>query len=207
MLYYAHQFREFMKRQKMSVEELRRDYRDTEGDPRLKGRRRAVAREMVFHQTMMSRLSSASVVVVNPTHVSVALYYVPGKTPLPRVVATGVDALALKIRAQAEREGVPVLEDPPLARTLFRDVALDEYIKEELIDSVAAVFRWARVVVGQRRDSFRLALAEAESDPSHRMNQPCEVRPVDLPAQARNVYVNDVVERSGAADVFPDLMR
>jgi flagellar biosynthesis protein FlhB len=93
-----------------------------------------------------TRLSSASVVVVNPTHVSVALQYSPGKTPLPRVVVKGLDAQALSIRTRAERHGVPVLEDPPLARKLFREVALDHYINEDLIDVVAAAFRWARQV-------------------------------------------------------------
>jgi flagellar biosynthesis protein FlhB len=86
------------------------------------------------------------VLVVNPTHVAVALQYTPGKTPLPRVVLKGLDAVALSMRAQAEQYGVPVLEDPPLARKLFREVATDHYINEDLIDIVAAAFRWARQV-------------------------------------------------------------
>jgi type III secretion protein U len=139
---FAHQFHEFMKKQKVSVDEIRREYRDREGDPQIKGRRRAIAREMAF----TNRLVSASVVVVNPTHVSVALHYAPGKTALPRVVVKGLDAMALRIRTQAERDGVPVLEDPPLARKLYREVALDHYINEGLIDVVAAAFRWARQV-------------------------------------------------------------
>jgi type III secretion protein U len=142
VLDYAHQFHEFMKRQKMTVEEVRRDFREREGDPLIKGRRRAIAREMA----LSTRLSSASIVVVNPTHVSVALQYTPGKTPLPRVVVKGLDDLALSIRTRAERHGVPVLEDPPLARKLYREVALDHYINEGLIDVVAAAFRWARQV-------------------------------------------------------------
>jgi type III secretion protein U len=206
VLDYAHQFYEFMKRQKMSIEELRRDYRETEGDPRIKRRRRAVAREMIFDQAM-SRLPSASVVVVNPTHVSVALYYAPGETPLPRVVAKGVDALALRIRTEAKRYGVPVLEDPPLARKLFREVALDHYINEGLIDAAAAVFRWVRLMDERRHDSVRLALPETESNATDRVNQLGEVWPVDLAAQSRNVHVDEVVQRGGAPDVFPDLMR
>lgn len=142
VLDYAHQFHEFMKRQKMTVEEVRREFREREGDPLIKGRRRAIARELA----LSTRVSAASVVVVNPTHVSVALQYLPGKTPLPRVVVKGLDAMALSIRAQAEQHGVPVLEDPPLARTLYREVALDHYINDDLIDMVAAAFRWARQV-------------------------------------------------------------
>ncbi|HEY6927419.1 MAG TPA: EscU/YscU/HrcU family type III secretion system export apparatus switch protein [Steroidobacteraceae bacterium] len=142
VLDYAHQFHEFMKRQKMTADEMRRDYREREGDPLIKGHRRALAREFALN----TRLVAASVVVMNPTHVAVALQYMPGKTPLPRVVLKGLDARALSIRAEAERHGVPVLEDPPLARKLFREVALDHYINEDLIDVVAAAFRWARQV-------------------------------------------------------------
>jgi type III secretion protein U len=142
---YAHQFYDFMKRHRMSLEELRREHREEEGNPQIRWRRRAIARDMAFEK-VIHRLSSASVVVVNPTHVSVALYYAPGETDLPRVVAKGVDALALHIRTTAERNGVPVLEDPPLARQLFRGVALDHYITADLIDATAAAFRWAKQV-------------------------------------------------------------
>jgi type III secretion protein U len=206
VLDYAHQFYEFMKKQKMSIEELRRDFQETDGNPHIKNRRRSLGREMIFSDPL-GRMAAASVVVVNPTHVAVALHYKAGKTPLPRVVAKGADAMALRIRAQAERDGVPVLEDRVLARRLFREVAVDHYIKEELIDAVAAVFRWVRLVEKSRQTSVELAVAEAESDATHRVNQLGEVGPVDLAAQTRNVHIDDVVERGGPPDVFPDLMR
>jgi type III secretion protein U len=200
---YAHQFYEFIKKQKMSIEELRREHRDTEGDPRIKSRRRAIARETIFNDAM-SRLTSASVLVVNPTHVAVALQYEPGKTLLPRVIAKGVDALALRIRAQAERFGVPVLEDPPLARRLFRDVAVDQYIKEEFIDAVAAVFRWVRLAEERRRGIVQIDVAAEKPDSTHRAKQLGEVGTVD-PVKT-DVHVNDVDQLGGAADVFPNLL-
>lgn len=204
---YGHQFHEFMKKQKMSVEELRRDLKETDGDPYIKRRRRGLGREIIF-SAPVGRIASASVVVANPTHVAVALYYKAGKTPLPRVVAKGVDAEALRIRALAERDGVPVLEDRALARRLFREVAVDHYIKAELIDAVAAVFRWVRLVEESRQgSSVELTVAEAESNAAHRVNQLGEVGPVDLAAQTGNVHINDVVERGSAPDVLPDLMR
>ena len=206
VLDYAHQFYEFMKQQKMSIEEVRREYRDTEGDPRIRSRRRALAREAIFTRVLRG-VSSASVVVVNPTHFAVALQYVPGETPLPRVVAKGSGALALKLRARAERDGVPVLEDPPLARRLFREVPVDHYITPELIDPVAAVLRWVRLMEERRGDSVRLALAETEANAPHRVDQPGEVGPVDLAAQPGNMHVDDVIERGGPANIFPDLMR
>jgi type III secretion protein U len=203
---YAHQFYEFMKKQKMSVEELRREFRETDGDPHMKRRRRALAREMIFNPATGSG-PTPSVVVVNPTHVSVALYYESGKTPLPRVVAKGLDAAALEIRAKAERDGVPVLEDQPLARKLYREVELGQYINEESIDAVAAVFRWVRLTEEQRRNLIRLALSETESDTTHRVNEPGEVRSVDLAPQSGDVHVDDVVDRGGSAHVFPNLLR
>jgi type III secretion protein U len=206
VLDYAHQFYEFMKKQKMSIEELRRDLKESEGDPLIKSRRRSLGREMISRGPT-GRIPPASVVIANPTHVAVALYYKAGKTPLPRVVAKGVDAMALRIRAQAERDGVPVLEDRPLARRLFREVAVDQYIKEELIDAVAAVFRWVRLEEQSRRTSVELAVAETESDAAHRVNQLGEVGPVDLAAQTGDVHIDDVVERGGSPDVFPDLVR
>jgi type III secretion protein U len=203
---YAHQFYEFMKKHRMSIEELRREYRETDGDPLTKRRRRLAARELLFNPVIGSQ-PAPSVVIANPTHVSVALYYESGKTPLPRVVAKGLDAAALSIRAKAERDGVPVLEDPPLARQLFRDVAIGQYINEESIDAVAAVFRWVRLAQERRRLLLGLPLAETEPDTAHRVNEPGEVRPVDLPTQSGDVHVDDVVERGGSAHVFPNLLR
>lgn len=139
---YAHQRYEFLKEQKMTVAEVRRENRDTEGDPHIKAHRRVLGRQLAFSD-VSGRVPAASVVIANPTHVCVALYYVPGKTPLPRVVAKGVDAMALRIRAEAERSGVPICEDPPLARRLFSEVPLDQYINEGLIDAIAEVMRWA----------------------------------------------------------------
>jgi type III secretion protein U len=143
VLDYAHQRHEFMKQHKMSIEELRRDYHETEGNPRIKARRRAIANEAASAGAARG-VSSASVVVTEGTRVAVALYYVPGDTPLPLVIAKGLGALALRIRSQADSEGVPVLEDPALARKLFRDTALDDYIQEDSIDAVAAAFNWAQ---------------------------------------------------------------
>lgn len=206
VLDYAHQYFEFMKKQKMSVEDLKQEHKDTEGDPHIKGRRRSLARQLLLTD-FRTRLPRASVVVVNPTHFAVALYYQPGATPLPRVVAKGVDAAALKIRQLAERAGVPVLEDRLLARRLYSDVPVGQYIRDELIDAVAAVFRWLKLMQDQRRGSVGIAVAETETHPAHGVNQPGEVGPVDLAAKPGDVHVNDVVQGGGASHVFPDLMR
>jgi type III secretion protein U len=202
----GHQFYEFMKKHKMSIEELRQDLRDAEGDPRIKGRRRAIARELLFSPSLAA-VSSSSVVIVNPTHFAVALKYQPGTTPLPKVVAKGVDTVALRMRELAERAGVPVLEDRPLARKLFREVQVGHYIKDEFVDAVAAVFRWLKLMEDRRQGSVQLGVAETESNAPHRVDQPGEVGPVDLATQSGDMHVNDIVERGGASHVFPNLVR
>jgi type III secretion protein U len=202
---YALKYHAFMKNLKMSLEEVRRDHKETEGDPHIKHRRRWLGREMIFSNPL-ARVPGASVVVTNPTHFAVALYYKPGETPLPRVVAKGVDGMALRIRLRAGREGVPVIEERLLARQLFREVSVGRYISGGLVDAVAAVFRQVKQLEKSRETSVRLALAEAESDAPHRVNQLGEVGCVNLPAQSGDVHVNDVVEGGGTPDVFPDLV-
>jgi len=142
---YAHQSYEFMKQQKMSLEELRRDYQDTEGNPRIKARRRAIARD-ALEAGAPHPLASANVVVADGARVVVALYYVSGETPLPMVISKGAGAQALQLRLQAEHDGVPVFEEGALANRLFREVALEDYIPETLIDAVSAAFNWAQEV-------------------------------------------------------------
>jgi type III secretion protein U len=142
---YAHQSYEFMKQQKMTIEELRRDYQDTEGNPRIKARRRAIARD-ALEAGAPHPLSAANVVIADGARVAVALYYVSGETPLPMVIGKATGAQALHLRLQAEHDGVPIFEDAALANTLFREVALEDYINESLIDAVSAAFNWAQEV-------------------------------------------------------------
>ncbi len=140
---YLHQHYEFTKQNKMSIDEVRREYKDMEGDPLIKSKRRSLFREISMNQ-MMENVRKASVVVVNPTHIAVALYYERGKTGLPMVVAKGEDALAARIRAAAEAANVPVLHNVKLARQLYESTPLDHYIGDDLIEPVAEVLRWVR---------------------------------------------------------------
>jgi type III secretion protein U len=134
---------EFMRRNRMSIEEVRRELRETEGDPQIRGRRRQLHRE-AGEAGMLAGVRKASVVVVNPTHIAVALYYRLGETDLPVVVAKGEGELARAIRKIAEEEGIPIVHDVDLARRLRTHAPVDQYIPEELIEPVAAVLRWAR---------------------------------------------------------------
>jgi type III secretion protein U len=134
---------DYRRRNRMSIEEVRFDQKEAEGDPHVRSRRRQLHRE-VSDATMLQNVRQASVVVVNPTHIAVALYYEAGKTDLPVVVAKGEGHLAREIRRIAEEEGVPVLHNIDLARRLQAEAPIDQYIPDELIEPVAAVLRWAR---------------------------------------------------------------
>jgi type III secretion protein U len=95
---------------------------------------------------MMQNVRKASVVVVNPTHIAVALYYEPGETDLPVVLAKGEDHIAREIREIAESEGIPIMHNVDLARRLRDRAPINEYIPDEFIEPVAVVLRWARDV-------------------------------------------------------------
>ena len=123
---------------KMSLEDIKRENKSSEGDPLQKGMIRGKQREMSRNR-MMSDLSSADLVLVNPTHVAVALAYEPGRGA-PRVVARGAGLLAARIREDATALKLPLVEDVPLTRMLYRSCTIGQEIPAELYDAVAAVF-------------------------------------------------------------------
>jgi flagellar biosynthetic protein FlhB len=134
---YAYQRRTVMKDLRMTPREIRDEMRQSEGDPLMKGAIRS--RQMAISRNrMLSAVSGADVVLVNPTHYAVALKYDRAKGA-PRVVAKGTDTLALKIREKAREHRVPIVEDKPLARTLHRVCDLDDEIPAELYLAVARI--------------------------------------------------------------------
>lgn len=126
---------------KMSKEELRKEAKESEGDPYIKARIRAQQREMA-RRRMMAEIPTADVVVTNPTHYAVALRYEEGKAGAPRVVAKGADAVAQRIRELAAEHHVPLLEAPPLARALFRHTEIGDEIPATLYAAVAEVLAY-----------------------------------------------------------------
>lgn len=125
---------------RMSKDDIKRENKDSEGDPHLKGKRKQVAREIV-ESNPETKVAGAQAVIVNPTHYAIAVRYMPNEYELPRVVAKGVDADAFEIRQMAMRHGVPIVGNPPLARALYR-VPLDDAIPESCFKAVAAVLAW-----------------------------------------------------------------
>lgn len=132
---------EHLKKNRMSKSERKRESKEHDGDPHLVAARKARRREIVETPVRLG-VSKANVVVMNPTHFAVALCYERGVTDLPIVVAKGQDAAALALRRQAGQLAIPVLESPPLARSLFARVGLGEAIGDEHVEAVAEVFRW-----------------------------------------------------------------
>ncbi len=135
---YVMERRRIGKSLKMSMEEIKRENRQTEGDPHQKGLRRSRQRELSRNR-MMAEVADASVVLVNPTHVAVALKYEEGQGA-PRVVAKGAGVIAARIREEAAKHRLPMVEDVPLARTLYKACEVGQHIPPELYDAVAGVF-------------------------------------------------------------------
>jgi flagellar biosynthetic protein FlhB len=128
----------FMQRMRMTREEVKRDHKESDGDPHVKQRQKQI-RMQRSRRRMMQSVPKATVVVMNPTHYAVALRYEQGETAAPLCVAKGLDRLALKIRAIAEENKIPVIEDPPLARALYAAIDVDEAIPQEHYQAVAKI--------------------------------------------------------------------
>src|SRR3954469_10454508 len=134
---YLFQYRQWFERQKMSLRELKDEFKQTEGDPAVKGKIRQI-RQARMRRRMMTAVPKASVVIANPTHFAVALQYERGM-PAPICVAKGADLIARKIREIAAEHGIPIVENPPLARALHGTVEIDQEIPAEHYQAVAEV--------------------------------------------------------------------
>lgn len=126
---------------KMTKQEIRDEFKDTEGKPEVKGRIRQLQREMA-QARMMSSVPEADVVITNPTHYSIALKYDPATRSAPIVVAKGADSIAFRVREVAEAHNVPLVAAPPLARAIFHTTEIDDEIPAELYLSVAQVLAY-----------------------------------------------------------------
>ncbi|UFZ04553.1 flagellar biosynthesis protein FlhB [Bradyrhizobium ontarionense] len=144
---YLFQYRQWYERQKMSVQEMKEEFKQSEGDPHIKGRIRQL-RQQRMKKRMMAAVPKASVIITNPTHYSVALSYERGMAA-PVCVAKGVDNIAFKIREVAKAHDIPIVENVPLARALYATVEIDEEIPVEHYHAVAEIIGY---VMGLRRN-------------------------------------------------------
>jgi flagellar biosynthetic protein FlhB len=138
---YCFQKYRFTEQLKMTKQEIKDEYKETEGDPVTKGRIRRIQREMA-RKRMMADVPNADVVITNPTHYSIALSYKMDSMEAPKVIAKGVGFLALKIRELAQEHGIPLVENKPLAQTLYKSVEIGEYIPASLYRAVAEILAY-----------------------------------------------------------------
>lgn len=148
---YAYQRYEFEKSIRMSKYEVKEEAKSTEGSPIAKSRLRGKIRQM-YRKIMKGQVAKADVVVTNPTHYAVALRYDPATMTAPVVVAKGVDFMAQHIRRLAEEFEIPIVENPPLARALYRTVEMGEEVPAEFYVAIAEVLAYVYQIDARRRN-------------------------------------------------------
>jgi flagellar biosynthetic protein FlhB len=152
-------------RLKMSREDLRDEYKETEGNPQIRGRIRNLQRQL-RRRKVKADVSKAAVVLTNPTHYAVALGFDFATMEAPKMLAKGRNLLAEEIKAEARWAGVPIIENPPLARSLYRSVEVGQAIPVDLYAAVAAILAWLykqRLEAEMRERRSREAAARAQT--------------------------------------------
>lgn len=140
---------EYSKQTHLTKKEQKEEHKEREGDPLIKARIRSVQREMA-RRRMMDAVKKADVVITNPTHIAVALLYDKENMDSPKVIAKGADFLAQKIKKIAAEAGVPMVENRPLARTLYKTVKIGQLIPRALYQSVAEILAYVYQLKGKR---------------------------------------------------------
>lgn len=134
--------REFARQMRMSHKEVKDEYRNREGSPEIKSKRRRAQQEFLSKVKAISQVKNADVVVVNPTHYAVALVYNPEKMQVPIVLAIGTGMLARMIKRVARENRVPILHRPVVARYIYAECSVNQPIPTEIRDEVVEIYRW-----------------------------------------------------------------
>lgn len=155
LLDYMYQRYQFEKNIRMTKQEIKEEYRQMEGDPQVKARIRRKQQEMTAAR-MMQAVPTADVVITNPTHLAIALKYDTETMGAPKVVAKGQRLVAERIRELAKEHDIPIVEDKPLAQTLFKAVEVDQEIPYDLYKAVAEILAYVyQLNQGIRRNNPR----------------------------------------------------
>jgi len=202
---------------RMSKEDLRKEYKEMEGNPQIRGRIRSIQRQM-RRRKLQADVSKASVVITNPTHYAVALEFNFETLQAPRVLAKGRNLMAQRIKDEARWAGVPIIENPPLARSLFRSVEPGQSIPHDLYAAVAAIlaFLYRQQVEEKMRASSREPgsaqppprRAQAYQPPRLRLDQGIEnsnenktdFGTTDAPASAIDPTMQDAIDQNSFGD-------
>ncbi len=154
------QQRNFLKQMMMTKDEVKREYKEMEGSQEVKQAQRQFRNEILQGDPPAQAVKKADVVVTNPTRLAVGLRYRPDEAPLPKVVCRGEDFVAKEIREAALREGVPIMENVPLARALYAKVKVEDFIPAELVEPVADVLKWVKALNDARKEDEELDAVE-----------------------------------------------
>jgi type III secretion protein U len=150
------QGRNFTKQMMMTKDEVKREYKEMEGSAEIKQAQRQFREEILNGPDPVKAAKKSNVVVTNPTHISVGIRFNPDEYPLPRICAMGADKIAKIIRETALAEGIPIMEDKPLARALYAEGKLEDFIPDSLIEPVAEVLKWAKQLQDARKEEEEL---------------------------------------------------
>lgn len=132
------QKKDYKKNLMMTKQEIKDEYKQMEGDPKIKSKRQQRQREMSMARTMQS-VEASTVIITNPTHIAIALRYEQGKDEAPVVMAKGLDYMAMKIREKAKEEGIPIIENKPLARSMYYKVEPGSSVPVEMYQAIAEI--------------------------------------------------------------------
>jgi len=133
---------DFSKKMRMSRREVRDEGKQRDGDPRIRARLRQLRAEMLKQSRAMRSLPDADVLITNPTHLAIAISYKHGAMPAPKMLAKGAGGVAKKMREVARQHHIPIVENPPLARAMYKRVKSGEYLPEDLYPMTAKILLW-----------------------------------------------------------------
>lgn len=150
------QGRNFTKQMMMTKDEVKREYKEMEGSQEVKQAQRQFRDEILNGPDPVKATKQANVVVTNPTHISVGVRFDAEEAPLPRICVMGVDKVAKVIRETALAEGIPIMEDVPLARSLYANGRIGEFIPDDFLEPVAEVLKWAKRLDDARKEEAEL---------------------------------------------------
>ncbi len=142
----------FMRQHRMSHTEIKQEYKESEGDPHVKGARKELAREIAFSPSLKQAIKKSNVLVANPTHYAIVLRYRRNERRPPHIVAKGRDQNAIELRTIAASMGIPIVTNPKVARALFT-VPVNKNIPEEYFSTVAAILLWVENIGGSKEDN------------------------------------------------------
>jgi len=151
---------DYSKKMRMSHRDIQDEHKQREGDPRIRQRIRQLRNELLKQSQAVGKLPEADVLITNPTHIAIALSYKHGEMPAPKLLAKGKGQLAAKMRSAARQHNIPVVENPPLARELYKRTQSDQFVPEDLYPKVARILIW---VYAMRKTASRKTPATAKA--------------------------------------------